>query len=251
MSALIISPPITKYLPPHLNFLAFPISNYFSAVPPYNNVLLEAMIFTPPPRPPRILLLQSAGGGADPNAFSDFWQVPSGKPITEDETLLHTLARIVWEQTGLRLSYVGAMAGTEEGSETMQTGYGCQMKMLFMVEVVELDPRFRQTPLSSEMYSIPRSSDSEASEAGFDEEADLDSVNVRIDPEKHRLHAWATESDLRDFLGAGLYPVEEKAQYQIMLEAFAYYKHDFAQLDYLRQTRSSSSQGQTHGFPLM
>lgn len=57
--------PVISELPPLLTFLANPISSYFNANPPYNNVILDILIFTPPPQPPRLLLLQHAGG-ADP-----------------------------------------------------------------------------------------------------------------------------------------------------------------------------------------
>ena len=51
--------PIDTVLPPTLTFLSNPISYYFAAAPPYNNVVLGALLFTPPVHcTPRLLLLQ-------------------------------------------------------------------------------------------------------------------------------------------------------------------------------------------------
>ncbi len=241
MSFATIPTPIEPQLPPTLNFLTIPIANYFSANPPYNNVVLEALIFTPPPQPPRILLLQRAGGGADPNAFSDYWQVPRGKPLVNDGTMLDSLARIVREQTGLQISFVATMCGTEEGPGTRQTGNVLWMRMLFMVEVAELAPRVRQTSEQPDDFALEEDSGYEPSETITERESVPDSVEVRIDPGKHRLHVWASEGDLKKFINARLYPAEERIQYQIMLEGFAYYRQDFAQLENLRQARQNTA----------
>lgn len=52
--------------------------------------------------------------------------------------------------------------------------------------------------------------------------------------------------DLREFIKPKLYPIEEKAQYQVMLEAFAFYRRDHAQLKCLRQQRQGANS--SHGF---
>ena len=58
-TAPLLPPPIiTIDLPPTLTFLSNPISYYFNAAPPYNNVALGTLLFTPPPQTPRLLLLQ-------------------------------------------------------------------------------------------------------------------------------------------------------------------------------------------------
>ena len=49
---------ITTDLPPTLTFLSNPISCYFNAAPPYDNVALGTLLFTPPRQTPRLLLLQ-------------------------------------------------------------------------------------------------------------------------------------------------------------------------------------------------
>ena len=50
--------PISTNLPPNLTFLSNPISYYLNADPPYNNVKMGALVFTPPFLTPQLLLLQ-------------------------------------------------------------------------------------------------------------------------------------------------------------------------------------------------
>lgn len=243
MSSSAIALPIATALPPGLAFLASPISNYFYSQPPYNNVTLEALILTPPPQPPRILLLQRVGG-ADPHAFSNYWQVPSGKPIFSDPTMVHAIARIVREQTGLELSHVATMSGTETGPASWKTGNMQWMRMLFMVEVAELANL--STPSSPHPESLAFDDD-QGSGNDLGQELDLGAVPLIMDKKKHRLHVWAMEEDLKEFIKSGLYPTEEATQYQVMLEAFAFYRQDFAQLECLRQTRQNSVFNQGFG----
>ena len=229
--------PIATLLPRDVAFLANPISCYFNANPPYNNVILQALILTPPPQPPRILLLLCAGG-TDPHAFSAFWQVPSGPPPYSDQTLLHAMARIIREQTGLQLSDVVTMSATEIGpSPNAWTGRSQWVKMLFMVEVAELGMIAGRAAKSPEAYALDNEGEVRDQGSEISQGPDLDAVNVTMNPQKHGLHVWATEEDLREFVKSRLYPVEEAAQYQAIVEAFAFYRQNFAQLNYLRQQR--------------
>ena len=57
-AASLVPSPISANLPPNLTFLSNPISYYFNAAPPYNNVALGAILFTTSPQEPRLLLLQ-------------------------------------------------------------------------------------------------------------------------------------------------------------------------------------------------
>ena len=52
--------------------------------------------------------------------------------------MLHALARIVFDQTGLRLSGVTTMSGTAVDPAGLEIGKAQGMRMLFMVEVAEL-----------------------------------------------------------------------------------------------------------------
>ena len=58
-TAPLVPLPINTDLPPNLTFLSNPISYYLNAEPPYNNVMMGALVFTPPFLTPRLLLLQT------------------------------------------------------------------------------------------------------------------------------------------------------------------------------------------------
>ena len=115
-----------------------------------------------------------------------------------------------------------------------------------MVEVVELRMIAERGAKSPEEFAFDE--DSEYGDQGSDisQETDLDAISVTMNPEKHRLHGWATEEDFREFIKSGLYPIEETTQYQVTLEAFAFYRQDFAQLNCLRKQRQGANS--SHGF---
>lgn len=216
--------PIQSELPAELTFLANPISSYFDAKPPYNKASLGVLIFTPSPHPPNLLLVQ-VYLTADPHAFSCVWEAPTGSPMAEDLTMLHSLARITFAQTGLHLSRVHTMSGSQVGPGTIESGNAQWMKLHFTVQVSELE-----TDPSDQSYLGPKHSDSihdgmklEATTAGA---KDLNSVPVLLDPTKHQKHAWVTESDLQEFVNSGLFPTEETKQYQSMLDAFSLQRQD-------------------------
>ena len=176
----------------------------------------------------------SIAGGTDPHAFSDFWQLPSGSPKISDPTMLHTLARIIFEQTGLRLTSVVTMSGTEVEPGTFETGNALRMRMLFMVEVAELGPmQLDNSPFGKDFGC-------------GSQEIDINSVQIALNLSKHRRHVWSREKDLKEFINSGLYPIEEKAQYRMMLEAFVFQKQNRAYLESLNQQRQSA--GSSHGF---
>jgi hypothetical protein len=52
--------------------------------------------------------------------------------------MLHTLSRVVFEQTGLQMSRIATMSSTELGSPGWPNGHAQWMRMLCMVEVPEL-----------------------------------------------------------------------------------------------------------------
>ena len=139
--------------------------------------------------------------------------------------MLHALARIVFEQTGLRLTSVITMSGTDTEIAIPEAGKAQRMKMLFMVEVSEL------RPIQPESYLL---------ESGFGyggQRLDVDSVPIILDLAKYRQHAWSTEEDLKELINSALYPIEEKAQYRMMLEAFVFHKQNLAYLDSLNPYR--------------
>ena len=147
--------------------------------------------------------------------------------------MLHALARIILNQTGLRLTSVYMMSGTDIEPPSFETEKAQRMRMLFMVEVAELG--------SVQLYNIPFEMDFR----NESEALDVNSVPIILNSSIYRQHAWSTEADLKEFINSGLYPAEEKAQYRMMLEAFVFHKQNLAYLDTVnRQSRSAIS---SHG----
>lgn len=148
--------------------------------------------------------------------------------------MLHALARIIFEQTGLRLTSVVMMSGTEIEPAASETGYAQRMRMLFMVEVAELGP----LQLDSSQFG---------KDFGYgSQKLDVCSIPVVSNPRKHRQHVWSREEDFKELIDSGLYPIEERAHYRMILEAFVLRKHNLAYLDSLFQ--QSQCAGSSHGF---
>ena len=214
--------PIHSQLPSEIAFLANPISSYFNADPPYNNASLGALIFSPVLQPPSLLLVQVCQN-TDPHAFSGAWEVPSGAPQPHDLTMLHSLARIILEQTGLHLSRVHSMSGSEAGPGTLEQGDARWMKLQFTVHVSELASDAPDSPQLERAYG-----DGAHEGSGLTSltrpAIDLNAVPVTLDQGKYQRHAWVTEHDLQEFANSGLFPVEQTKQYQSMLDAFSLYR---------------------------
>ena len=88
-----------------------------------------------------------------------------------------------------------------------------RMRMLFVIEVTELGP-------------TPFGKDSEYGSQGLA----VNSVPINLDLGNSRRHVWSSEEDFKEFVNSGLYPMEERAQYRMMLEAFVFHKQDLAYL---------------------
>lgn len=216
--------PIDEGLPPELAFLANDISTYFDANPPYSKASLAALIFTPPPEPPTLLLIQGPHT-ADP-AFSSFWRAPNGYPTPSDSTMLHTLSRIILDQTGLHLSRVLTMSGSEVGPGTVESGTAEWMRLQFTVLVSELRSDSDQILQPSPVSPVGNHGYSLHGNRGNAKEA----VSKMLNSEKRQRHAWVTEKDLKEFIQSGLFPIDELKQYQSMLDAFSLYRQDIAQI---------------------
>lgn len=106
--------------------------------------------------------------------------------------------------------------------------------MLFMVEVPELGP----TQLDSSRFGT---------DFGYgSQRLDVNTVPITLNLGWDRQHVWSREEDLKEFINSGLHPIEEKAQYRMMPDAFVSHKQDLAYLDSLnRQNQSANS---SHGF---
>ncbi|KAL8824670.1 MAG: hypothetical protein Q9191_004899 [Dirinaria sp. TL-2023a] len=187
--------PIQILIPPSINHLAVSLTDYLRAHPSYGSVAVGACIFTPSndevPRPdsPRLLLVQRA---ATERGFPNLWEVPGGGAEGTDPTILHSVAREVFEETGLKLTRFVCAVG--DGCQFI-TGGSCKWnKLTFEIEV-------------QQNHSTDASHDGP--------------LPVTLDPTEHQAYKWVTEEDLSQW-GPGKIVTEE--QRQIMLLAFQQHK---------------------------
>lgn len=139
--------------------------------------------------------------------------------------MLHALARIVFDETGLQLTSVNMMSDAEKEPASVECGKPQKLRMLFMVEV-------------SELGSVQSGTSPFAKDFGYGSQGlDISSVPIALKFGKYRRHAWSTEEDLNELMNSGLYPVEERAQYRMMLDAFVFHKQNLAYLETFDPTR--------------
>ncbi|RYP92283.1 hypothetical protein DL770_001596 [Monosporascus sp. CRB-9-2] len=118
---------------------------------------------------PRILLLQRAPTDSMPLR----WEVPGGACDHEDETLLHAVARELWEESGLRAASIEALVFSGSGIGT-GTGTG----------VIDHDVFFSRRGLRVRKFSFV---------VGVEEGP----AEVRLDPAEHVAFLWVTEEEAR------------------------------------------------------
>lgn len=118
----------------------------------------------------RALIIQRAAHDSMPL----LWETPGGACDAEDETIFHSLARELWEETGLRMKSVTRQVG---GDYTFFTRRGWAItKLTFEAEV--------ETPVSGQgEQRLPE---------------------VMLDPNEHVRFLWATEEECRQGKAAAL-----------------------------------------------
>jgi 8-oxo-dGTP pyrophosphatase MutT (NUDIX family) len=124
----------------------------------YNNIATGALVFDiSNPTVPRILLVQRAASDSMPN----HWEIPGGGCDDEDESILYSVARELWEEAGLKTTSILHKVGDAHIFSTSSGKNIC--KFTFLVEVET------------------------NSDGGFD---------VTLDPKEHQRFVWATEQDV-------------------------------------------------------
>ncbi|KAF1808687.1 hypothetical protein P152DRAFT_404915 [Eremomyces bilateralis CBS 781.70] len=123
----------------------------------YKLIGTDALVFDRSTPDPRILLVQRAGHDSMPNR----WEAPGGGCDAEDESILHGVARELWEETGLRATEIGPVVG-EPNVFTSRSGKEIG-KFHFMVQVEK-----GEGPLE-----------------------------VKLDPEEHQQWVWASEEEVK------------------------------------------------------
>ena len=215
--------PIQIHVDPSLLQYTISLTQFLRANPRYTNLVVSAFIFDAHEtktcesgRPPRLLILQRA---AHEGSFANLWEIPGGSSDTNDPTILHSLAREVFEETGLKLTrLMGRVGDVVE----FRTGWGSRQKswakLSFEIEVAEIKGCDRHgAPAADHKDSrIEVPSQSEGSEVADGMKAEVQEVVVTIDPKEHQKYAWATLEDIK----TGKYTITTHEQRDLITKAF-------------------------------
>lgn len=109
----------------------------------------------------KVLVIQRAANDSLPNK----WEFPGGAADDDDPTIFHAAARELWEESGLvakRFTHIVTQGPDKEPGETFQNRNRTKtfVRFAFHVEVESCD-------------------------------------DVKLDPNEHQNHAWASEEDIR------------------------------------------------------
>ncbi|RYP03884.1 hypothetical protein DL764_004800 [Monosporascus ibericus] len=146
----------------------------------------------------RILLLQRAPTDSMPLR----WEVPGGACDLEDETLLHAVARELWEESGLRAASIQGLVFSGSGTST---GTG----------VIDRDVFFSRRGVRIRKFSFV---------VGVEEGP----AEVRLDPAEHVAFLWVAEEEARrGRCGDIAFEFTTRRQRETVLEAFKMMREGF------------------------
>ena len=216
--------PIHIHIPPSLQQYTTPLTRYLTAHPQYTNLVVSAFIFDAPAqistpdkeRPTRLLILHRA---AHERSFGNRWEVPGGSSDVTDPTILHSLAREVFEETGLILTrfirQVGNMVEFQTGKGERRRNWA---KLNFEIEVAEIDGIVDQAAEVNDDGFMGKGAGSqdEGHKSTDRSEAAAPDATVTIDPQEHQGYAWATADDI----ASGKYMIATPEQRDLILGAF-------------------------------
>ncbi|KAH0543457.1 hypothetical protein FGG08_002222 [Glutinoglossum americanum] len=204
--------PISIHIPPDLQPLAVPLRTWLREHPNYDRLAIGALIFAYDAEP-RILLVQRA---AAERAFPGCWEIPGGSVEASDPTILHSVAREVFEETGLRLTrFVRQVGdGTEFVTRGGSGGSRRWLKLDFEIEAAEM-------PVGMQAKAFFDTSNDTDTSSG------LEDIPIILDPEEHQFYGWATETDVdKSFEDEGKYTFISPDQRHVMLDGFGLHKAD-------------------------
>ena len=207
--------PIQLHIPPSISHLRVPLTKFLARNPNYHNLAVGACIFFPsptsqqqnsfsvsPPRVPRLLLIQRA---STERGFPNLWEIPGGSSEPSDPTILHSVGREVFEETGLTVcKFKGLVGEGVEFSTGVVDNVKKWLKLAFEVEVVQI-PSHGHEPINGATA------------------LKMEDVAITLDPAEHQRYAWVTEEEVGG-RGVGAYPITTEQQRQMMLQAFALHK---------------------------
>jgi 8-oxo-dGTP pyrophosphatase MutT (NUDIX family) len=174
---------------------AVPVQTYLAehSDPRYSYIAIGALVFDKfESTKSRVLLLQRSADDSMPN----LWEVPGGGCDDIDESILHAVARELWEEARLKATFIGQPVGSPHFFNSRSGKKIC--KFTFMVE--------------TENVAEGR-------------------LEVRIDPQEHQQFLWASEDEVRS-KRAGLVELVFTTQQQedTVLAGFAHLAKDGAEL---------------------
>lgn len=208
MSVIGTTEPISIHIPPSLSHLTVSLAKFLEKNHKYRMLAVGACIFSlSRQNPPRILLIQRA---ATERAFPNLWEIPGGSSEFSDPTVLHSVAREVFEETGLHLTKFVAEIG--DGIELRTSENKLWLKLSFEIEVAEFNNPSEELSQQA-ISSVPKENPVEGNV--------MESVAITLDPEEHQKYAWVTEEELRQHtVSTGPYPLTTEDVRQMLLEAF-------------------------------
>ena len=168
-----------------ISSFSVPVQAYLSArpkEPPFYSYLAVGALVFDSSSPARILLIQRAATDSMPNRY----ETAGGGCDDEDPTILHSVARELWEETGLTAARIGPQIGT--GHLFLSRSGKVVCKFNFLVEAQR------------------------GSDGGF---------NVKLDPNEHQSYLWAAEDEVKaERAGDIELKFTTKGQKAIILDAF-------------------------------
>lgn len=232
MSSDSISNPIQIHIPPDLFHLAVPPQSWLDQHPQFDQLAVGAFIFAqqskeqPERQEPRFLLVQRA---KTESAFPNRWEVPGGSAELSDPTVFHSVAREVFEETGLHLArFVRQIGLGVEFTTGSKKGKKKWLKLSFEIEVAEI------TNVGAEMSGYTTQGHDQGSSHDDGDHANPqglvnEALAITLDPEEHQRHAWVSEPDIASrYPDSDPYPIVTDDQRQVMLEALKLHKAQLA-----------------------
>lgn len=161
---------MTYTVAPHLQYFAVPLASFIAARPEMEGFGVGAYIFSRADHPSRILLLQRAESDSMPGC----WEGPGGAcEPDKDETLLDSLVRETFEESGLHVSRVVELVAVNCWEHHRRTGGKIRLvKYSFIVDVHESLHSDTKEPVPA--AQIP----------------------VQLEATEHQHYDWATEDNV-------------------------------------------------------
>ena len=252
--------PISIHIPSPLQHHVISPSKFLELHQNYAQLVVGALIFAPAhlssPAVPRILLVQRA---TTERGFPNLWEIPGGTAESSDPTILHSVAREVFEETGLHLvRFVRQIGNGEEFLIGGKHNRRNCLKLSFEIEVVEIgNPLLAKLSNPLHKYEHHHEDENEAAK----DIPTLETIHIDLDPKEHQAARWATEKDLKMatcFLSSGELGTDKKMsdiahmegdlrlvsedQRQLILEAFRLHNADIERVtQHAQQSTGTSS----------